>query len=420
MPGLSFPSQNNRYMSYGAAGGGGSRRPGAWLVPVVLVILCIAIITLCVRFEGGGPFATVRGAVQTVTKPVGQVVYNLTTPLRSASSAPSGEVEQLQYENELLKTAIAELEEYRQQNQRLTALVQLADTYALSTLSAKVTNVTGGWSRIATIDKGSDDGLRIGMGVISSSGLYGQIETVTAHASTVRLITDANSSVSAMVQNSRARGILTGSYDGTLSLQYVSTEYTIGEGDYVITSGDGGTYPNGLIIGTVKVAEPDPSKLYYRIQVDPIFNLASCQEVMVLTGDETQVASILDEGMLDNIKDALTAPSSSAATQAMNAMREGTSQTFSSADGADASGADGASGSSGSGNSGSSDGDEPAVTSGGGSASGDGGASGADDADSGASGADSDDDASGGSDDGSDDDGASSAPDEGGSEGDDQ
>ena len=312
MPGLTFqgqgnklslgPSSNRGFGGRGGFGGGGSRMPGAWIVPIVLIILCIAIITLGASQGGEGVLGSARRAVQTVTKPIEQVCSVISGPFRQIGE-PSDEIEQLRQDNALYKTLVSELEEYRQQNQRLGALVQLGDTYALATKSANVIGVTSGWNRTATIDKGSNDGLRAGLGVISSCGLYGQIESVTPTTSTVRLATDANSSVGAMVQGSRARGILRGSYDGELTLEYVSVDYTVGEKDFVITSGDGGTYPQGIIIGTVKEIEPDPSKLYYRITVDPVLNSASCQEVLVLTGDEGEVRTIVNEELLASIKD---------------------------------------------------------------------------------------------------------------------
>ena len=324
MPGLTFQSQNSRM----SMSGGGNRMPGGWIAPIILIVLSVALITLSVRAEGG-VFETVRSGVQSVTKPVAQVCSSISEPFKAlGNSVANEEVQRLESENEQLKTLVAELEEYRQQNQRLAALVQLADTYALARMSASVTGVTSGWSRTSTIDKGSEDGVRAGMGVISSCGLYGQVESVTPTTSTVRLATDSNSSVAAMIQGSRAHGILRGSYDGALTLEYVSVEYTVGEGDFVITSGDGGIYPNGIIIGTVKSAEPDPTKLYYRISIDPIFNLASCQEVFVLTGDESEVASLIDEDMLQAIKNSMVQANSESAASAVNAARTGTSETF--------------------------------------------------------------------------------------------
>lgn len=127
---------------------------------------------------------------------------------------------------------------------------------------------------------------------MSTCGLYGQVESVTDASSVVRLINDANSSVAAMVQNSRAHGILHGAYDGTLTLEYVPIDMTVGEGDIVIASGSGGVYPRGIVIGTVRTIETDSSKLYHRIIVEPLFNIESCEEVArILTGNETETGA---------------------------------------------------------------------------------------------------------------------------------
>ena len=292
MPGLSFSNQ------------GQNRRPGLWWIPVVLIIISVMLITLCVRLEGGGPFAVVRGAVQTVTKPLENVCSVISTPFRNiGATSNSEELAKLEQENMQLRTLVAELEEYRQQDQRLAAMSQFQDIYGLETLSGEVMSTTSGWDRTATINKGSQDGVRVGMAVMSTCGLYGQVEAVTSTTCTVRLISDVNSSVSAMVQNSRAHGILHGSYDGTLTLEYVPVEKSVGKGDIVITSGSGGAYPRGIVIGTVRTIETDSSKLYHRITVDPIYSIDSCEEVLILTGSETEAATIIDEALLKTIID---------------------------------------------------------------------------------------------------------------------
>ena len=129
----------------------------------------------------------------------------------------------------------------------------------------------------------------------------------------VRLINDANSSVAAMVQNSRAHGILHGAYDGTLTLEYVPIDMTVGEGDIVIASGSGGVYPRGIVIGTVRTIETDSSKLYHRIIVEPLFNIESCEEVLVLTGNETETERILNEELLQTIIDSANSVNASSA-----------------------------------------------------------------------------------------------------------
>lgn len=300
MAGLSFGSQGGRKQSFG----GGSDST-LWWVPLVLAVVAVALMTLYVRAGGGGVFAVVRGGVQTVTQPIANACSVLSTPFNAAAGYNKDEeLEALKTENSQLRTLVAELEEYRQQDSRLTSLVKISDMYGLETVSAEVTAVTSGWDRTATINKGSGDGIRVGMGVLSSCGLYGQVESVTASTSVVRLANDADSSTSAMVQSSHARGLVKGAYDGTLTMEYVSIDTTVGEGDVVISSGQGGTYPRGLVIGLVSNVEDDASKLYYRITVDPIYSYNDCEEVMVLTGNETETASLLDKDMIEQITSA--------------------------------------------------------------------------------------------------------------------
>lgn len=302
MPGLSFGNQSQ------------NRRSGLIWVPIVLIVISVMLITLCVRFGGTGPFAVARTAVQTVTKPIEQVCSVVSTPFANIGVVDvDEEVARLEEENRQLRTLVAELEEYRQQDQRLTAMIQFADIYGLETLSAEVIATNTGWDRSSTINKGSKDGVRVGMAVISSCGLYGQVESVTDSTSIVRLINDANTSVSAMVQNSRAHGILHGAYDGTLTLEYVPIDTTVGEGDIIIASGNGGAYPRGIVIGTVRSIEADSSKLYHRIAVEPVFNIESCEEVFVLTGNESETERILNEEFLQSIVDSANSVNASSA-----------------------------------------------------------------------------------------------------------
>ena len=287
------------------------RGAGLWWVALVFIVLSAALLTLYVRFDGGGAFAVVRGGVQSVTKPIEAACSGLSIPFKSIGSGTSSEeLEALQTENEQLRTLVAELEEYRQQDERLTSLVGLSDIYGLQTIAAEVLSTTTGWDRTATINVGSDDGVQVGQGVISSCGLYGQVESVTSTTAVVRLVNDAESSTSAMLQSTHERGILQGSYDGTLTLEYISIDSTVGEGDIVITSGKGGVYPRGIILGTVTAVETDSSMLYYSLTVEPIYQIADCEEVLVLTGEETETASLVDEDLLATI----TGTASSAST----------------------------------------------------------------------------------------------------------
>jgi rod shape-determining protein MreC len=87
-----------------------------------------------------------------------------------------------------------------------------------------------------------------------------------------------------MVQANRAEGVVKGSLEGDVTLDFVSRETTIKAGDVVITSGMGGVYPKGLLVGEIASASQTPSSLYQTILVAPAADLVGLEEVVVLTG----------------------------------------------------------------------------------------------------------------------------------------
>lgn len=121
------------------------------------------------------------------------------------------------------------------------------------------------------------------MPVTSSAGVIGQIIEVSAKTSTVRLIGDENSGVSAMVQDTRAQGMLQGQADGTLRLEYVSVDSDVKVGDIIVTSGIGGVFPKGLPLGTVSSVEKSANDVYYTIVVRAQTTAENNEEVLVIT-----------------------------------------------------------------------------------------------------------------------------------------
>jgi len=182
------------------------------------------------------------------------------------------------------------MEEYRQENARLLLLLELKDAYNLDTVGARVISASpDSWHRIITINKGSAAGIEIGMPVLSANGLIGQVESVSLYSSTVRLITDADSGVSVYLQSNRAEGILSGSIDGVLYLEYITIDIPVNLGDTVITSGTGGIFPKGIQIGVVSSVEYSKTDVYQTITVKPFMRVASYEEVLVIVGSESQV-----------------------------------------------------------------------------------------------------------------------------------
>ena len=129
------------------------------------------------------------------------------------------------------------------------------------------------------------------MAVCNSGGAIGQIVEVSASSSTVRLLTDENSGISAMVQRSRAQGILQGQPDGSLLLNYVTADSDVSVGDIVITSGLGGVFPKGLPLGTVTSVNRASNATYYTVTVRAQSLAENNEEVLVITSVAAEQAA---------------------------------------------------------------------------------------------------------------------------------
>lgn len=258
---------------------------------VALVVASLIVVTVYYREGPSGPVHAVRSAVQTVATPFETAGEFLTRPLRTVGSwfsnlgVSRSEVALLRKQNTDLRTRNAELEEARQENERLRSLVGFVETRDLESVGARVIGrAPNSWEGVITIDRGSNDGVKAGMPVIGDAGLLGQTVEVTANSAKVRLITDQRSGVAAIVQSSRVEGIARGSIDRELTLDFVSSEATIRAGDVVITSGIGGVYPKGLVIGEVTSVRLQANTLSPLIAVRPSARLADMEEVLVLIG----------------------------------------------------------------------------------------------------------------------------------------
>jgi rod shape-determining protein MreC len=135
------------------------------------------------------------------------------------------------------------------------------------------------------IDKGSSDGVRKGMAVVTPLGVVGQVVGVTSHAAKVLLLTDPNSGIDVLVQRTRSRGIVSGSLDSGTVLKYVKRSEDIQEGDRLITSGIDGIFPKGMMVGTVIKVRKQHLGLFQFIEVLPAVQTARIENVLVVAGD---------------------------------------------------------------------------------------------------------------------------------------
>ena len=139
-----------------------------------------------------------------------------------------------------------------------------------------------GWFQTILIDKGRNDGVVLDMAVVSAEGLVGRVIGVGKHHAKVLLILDGNSAVDAYIQSSRARGVLVGLGRELCLLKYVQRNEDVQVGDKVISSGMGGVFPKGLLVGTVQGVVRGSSGLFQRVEVEPAVNFSRLEEVMVV------------------------------------------------------------------------------------------------------------------------------------------
>ncbi len=169
------------------------------------------------------------------------------------------------------------------ENERLTRLLNLRKSIKESTVSAMVIgeDVTP-WFRTLTIDRGSADGIKDGMPVLSADGVVGQTIKVTSNSSRVLLLTDHASGIAAMIQRSRARGVVKGRGNNLCSLEFAMRGEDLQVGDIVITSGIGGIFAKGLPIGEITMVKKGEYGIFQTVTIRPAVNIAHLEEVLVV------------------------------------------------------------------------------------------------------------------------------------------
>lgn len=266
---------------------------------IVLCLVSVLLLTFYLREGDAGVIHSLRGMAMTVASPVRMLGGVISAPFNAVGNAvanagaSSETLSELKAENERLTAKVAELSEAQETATRLEKLVGLQSTYDLASTAARIIGSTGdAWTEAVIIDKGSNAGFEVGMPVCSSGGVIGQIIEVSATTSTVRLVSDEQSGISAMVQGSRAQGMLRGQADGTLRLEYVVADAEVSTGDIIITSGIGGSFPKGLPLGTVASIDRASNAVYYTIVVRAVSTAENNEEVLVITSiGEDQVPS---------------------------------------------------------------------------------------------------------------------------------
>jgi rod shape-determining protein MreC len=195
----------------------------------------------------------------------------------------------VQAENAALKTRLdtlqIELQEQRalaERSQQLQKLLDLRDRVNLPTTAADIIGLGASPDfQTVTISKGTTDGLKADMAVLSPAGVVGRIVTPSARASKVQLLIDRNAAAGALVERSRAQGVVLGTGEGVLRMEYVAELGDVQTNDTVVTSGVDGIYPKGFVIGQVVTVERRGGA-YKTITVKPAVDARDLESVLVV------------------------------------------------------------------------------------------------------------------------------------------
>lgn len=261
--------------------------------PYYIAVALVALLTLLVLNLPGSTAARLKLAIGSIFLPLFGVTGGAQQAAARAGDTllPKSELiranQALRRQNQELRVQAMQAGETTRENTRLRQLVGWQEK---SPWKLKLVRVTArdpaNWWRTIQIDRGSLDGLRENLPVLTADGLIGRVSAVSLTSARVVLIGDANCKVPAAILGDTVEsGIITsaGPFDGSfVNLTYLANRANLKPGQNVVTSGLSAIYPKGIPIGTVADARPVESGLYTEAQVKLAANLNALEEVWVV------------------------------------------------------------------------------------------------------------------------------------------
>ncbi|OFZ76808.1 MAG: rod shape-determining protein MreC [Bdellovibrionales bacterium RIFOXYD1_FULL_44_7] len=200
-------------------------------------------------------------------------------------------------ENRRLLNLIASLRETQFENSRLRKLLQFQENFHLETVVARVVakDVSTEF-RAIRINRGEASGIKKNMAVMTNEGVVGRVLRTTKTTADVVTILDLQSAVDAIIERSRARGVMEGMTDEVCQLRFVLRTDDIEPGDVLVSSGLEGVFPKGIPVGTVSKVKRKPFGITQEVEVRPSVDFSKLEEVLVVTKVVHEpVASSTDE-----------------------------------------------------------------------------------------------------------------------------
>ncbi|MBC7242956.1 MAG: rod shape-determining protein MreC [Anaerolineae bacterium] len=261
-----------------------------WMVVLgALLILGIVLDRIGLLNPAEGGVFRVFEPVQSAFVGIGEGVSDLVQTARDLRDLRQRNQQLVELVNQLAVENVR-LKEVEAENEILRRLLDFAQSSPGHTFKAAEvrTRVVGrqpdNISQFILIAAGSNDGIQAGMPVVTERGLVGRVETVYPTLSKVRLIIDTSSAVSALVQRTRATGVVKGRPGGELVLDYLPQgQDVVAVGDVVLTSGAGGGFPRQLVIGQVIEIRQKDYEMFQQAILRPTVDFDRLEVVLIIT-----------------------------------------------------------------------------------------------------------------------------------------
>lgn len=259
----------------------------------ITITIIILIIIVVVSNIGTEKISFMQNGISAIVTPIQNVFIFVRNKINnndqeiSEISALKEENKNLREENTKLKEAERELEVLKSENNTLKDYLNLKNKYAdYTTVPAYVIERTySNYDKIVVINVGAKDGIKANMPVISESGLVGHILSVTDNSAKVQTIIDTGSTVSATISTAQESILVKGTISNNelLKASSIPANATVLQGDAVVTSGLGGIYPKGILIGTIKDIVNTKNQTDRYANIETATNLNTLQSVLVIT-----------------------------------------------------------------------------------------------------------------------------------------
>ncbi len=260
---------------------------------IVVALLLVAIVSMVIDRrrvgEGGRPLPWWQATILEVTAPVERLV---SAPIDGVKGFYRDYVDLLgvRSENARLAERLAEIESENVQfrealvtSGHLERVAAMRDEAEIPMLPAEIVGLdVTPWFRSILVDRGSEHGVLPGNPVVTQEGVVGVVTATSPHAAKTMLLLDHQSAVDALVQRSRARGIVRGAGRESLEFEFFVRESDVVVGDEVVTSGLGGIYPKGLRLGRVAEIRDATGQLTQIAVVRPAVDLGQLEQVFVM------------------------------------------------------------------------------------------------------------------------------------------